>query len=654
MRFFGHTFFPGKYSLPTLSNQDVYGKKFKFSTSENPPVTFLILCGDSLTGLVRLLESIEANSTGLEVEIILILEEANGDVAQFIANNIQGTSTFILFQPHNLLETLNRAISGSKGEFYAILRTSVFLQPNWLNRLLSEISKNQNIGIVGGKVIATDGLLDEAGTFLDAEYHLQNYGKSDFPKRPKYNFIRELECTSGSNHLIRKSDFEASGGFDVALPTLVKAFCKLTLTIRLKLRKNIIYTPQAVSVRYESAANDEILDVSIFLEGMGEDLIARSVDDDVNARSLLHSRTVLFIDIGLPEYDRDSGSLRAFYLLKMFKELGNHVIVVPRKGQTASPYLEELVSLGVEVLYKFPDRKGMMKELTALLPSVDIAWICRPQLNAEFEWIFNYNSSIKWIFDTIDLHYVRLAREAELFRNKKLMRKSVRFKKLELAIASKADLTLTVTDDERKLLNGQGVKNVAVIPNIHENHHVIEYPEFSQREGLLFIGSYHHPPNVDAVKWLVEDIMPIVWEKLKIPVTLLGNAPSKEVKGLETELVKVPGYVKDIEPYFTSHRVFVAPLRYGAGMKGKIGQSLAYKLPIVTTAIGAEGVGLTHNVDVLIAEDKKVFAQQIMKVYQDEQLWKELALNSEKVLNSYSPDQVKDKLEALIEGLLSS
>lgn len=652
MRLFGHNFFPDKYSLPKPSAQEIYQRKFRFSGMGIPKVTFLVLCGDRVNSLVRLLESIEISSSGTDIELVLIRTETEDEVAKFIENNIQGPAIFRVSDQENSLSILNLAVANSKGEFFVALTPSVLLQPNWLRTLLTEINKDQNIGMVSGKVLSTDGLLDEAGTFVDSGFHLHNYGKSDFPERPKYNFIREIECTAGSNNLVRKSDFEKSGGFDVHLPSLSIAFCKLSLAFRQNLGRKIIFTPQAEVINHSHESDAELPDLLVFLEGVGGDLVARSLDDDTNARILLNSNTVLFIDIGLPEYDRDSGSLRAFYLLKLLRELGMHVIVVPRKGQAASPYFEELINLGIEVLYGFPDRKGMMKELTALLPSVDICWICRPQLNAEFEWIFEANPMIKWVFDTIDLHYVRLAREAELFKTKKLMRKSARFKKLELAIASKADLTLTVTDDERKLLKEQGVKNVAVIPNIHESHHLTEYPEFSQREGLLFIGSYHHPPNVDAVKWLVEEIMPIVWERHRIPVTLLGNAPGKEVKALETDLVKVPGYVKDIEPYFANHRVFVAPLRYGAGMKGKIGQSLAYKLPIVTTAIGAEGVGLTHGLDVLIAEDKESFAQQIIQVYMDGQLWRELASNSEKVLSSYRPDQIKGKLQALIEGLL--
>lgn len=654
LAFFGHTYFPGKLSLSDLPGQEICESPLKFNSKANPDVTILLVFDKNVDDFSRCLRSIAASSEETNIELILIGDESTGNIRPYLDSNIEGAIRYHVPNQGELVTTLNRAIFAAKGEFFSIIQSSIFLKTDWLKELLLIISKDQGIGAVGGKVLSSDGLLDEAGNFVDGDLHLQKYGKWDFPNRPKYNFIREIECSEGSNTLFRKTDFAKIGGFDASLQPLTLAFCKFSLALRGDLNKRVVYTPLAEVVRSGLVNPDGGLDVSsLSLPDVEEkNSNGRSLDPDNNARRLLTDKNVLFIDVGLPEPDRDSGSLRAFYLFKLLKELNYHVILVPRKGQANSPYHEDYIRMGIEVLYAFPGRKGMKRELSVLLPSIDLAWICRPQLNAEFEWIFEINPKIKWIYDTIDLHFVRLAREAELSNSKKLMRKSARFKKLEFSIATKADLTLTVTEDEKKMLEDQGVKNIAVIPNIHEPQQHDDYPGFLPRKGLLFIGSYHHPPNVDAVKWLVEGIMPIVWEKLRIPVTLLGNAPGKEVKALESELVKVPGYVKDVEPFFTSHRVFVAPLRYGAGMKGKIGQSLTYNLPIVTTAIGAEGVGLTHGLDVLIADDKESFAQQIINVYQDEQLWRDLACNSEKVLSSYSPNQISKKLQAIIEGLL--
>jgi hypothetical protein len=650
MRFLGHSFYPGKNSNGELSVDVRVSKQTSFQDIANPQVTILVIGGDSSNNLHHLLESIKASSSEIAVEVMLLASYERTKDGVPIFPEIPGVRVWNASDYGSEVQALNHAIAHSRGEYFTVIDSSIALGPKWLEKMVSGISGDETISMVSGKVNSEDGLLEAAGNFVDSELQLRGYGMSDLPYRPKYNFSRETECSAGSNVLVRKTDFQRVGGFDTSLSSISQAFCKLSIACRKSLGKKVVYTPQAEVFRL-APREVKAFNVRGFLDTADDSTTPRPSGDDRNARILLPPKSVLFIDIGLPEHDRDSGSLRAFYLLKILMELGYHVLMVPRKGKVSSPYFEELTSLGVEVLYAFPDRKGMRKELTSLLPSVDIAWICRPQLNSEFEWIFGVNPKIKWIFDTIDLHYVRLRREAELFNSKKLMKKSDRFKKLELALASKADLTFTVTEDEKNLLQEQGIKNVAVIPNIHETSPLSFHPGFAEREGLLFIGSYHHPPNVDAVRWLVEEIMPIVWEKIQIPLTLLGNAPTEEVQSLESDLVKVPGYVQDVSPYFDSHRLFVAPLRYGAGMKGKIGQSLAYKLPIVTTSIGAEGVGLTHGIDVLIAEDKESFAQQIILAYQDEQLWRSLAEHSEDVLRKYSPEQVKENLAGLLERL---
>src|SRR5262249_5522780 len=148
-----------------------------------------------------------------------------------------------------------------------------------------------------------------------------------------------------------------------------------------------------------------------------------------------------------------------------------------------------------------------------------------------------------------------------------------------------------------------GAREVFVVPNVHEVRAADR--SFAPSSGLLFIGNYHHPPNLDAVRWLRAEVMPVVWRSLPdVTLTLLGSNPPPEISGLAGDNVTVTGYVRDVEPYFLKSRIFVAPLRYGAGMKGKIGHALEYALPVVTTPIGAEGVGLRdgENASIVAAD----------------------------------------------------
>ena len=148
--------------------------------------------------------------------------------------------------------------------------------------------------------------------------------------------------------------------------------------------------------------------------------------------------------------------------------------------------------------------------------------------------------------------------------------------------------------------------------------------------------------------------MPLVWQQIpELTVTLLGNNPTEEITALKEDArIVVTGYIPDVTTYFMSHRVFVAPLRYGAGMKGKIGQSLSYGLPIVSTAIGIEGMNLIAGQNVSKAERSDKFAEQIIRLYQDESLWHKLANNSHEAIAFMTPKAIKSNLQYILENLI--
>lgn len=363
-------------------------------------------------------------------------------------------------------------------------------------------------------------------------------------------------------------------------------------------------------------------------------------------------KTILVIDDDLPQHDKSSGSKRLFEIIKIFKNLDFNVVYLPNNGLRVSPYYEQLIQLGVDVLLNSPDRDGMLYNLERLKNEIDYAWISRPILNIEFRKLLKSNKKIKIIFDTVDLHFVRMLRQAEKEQNEKLKKKAIKFKKIELGLAKDADATLVVTETELGLLEKEGINNIFVIPNVHE----LSIPEteisFENRKGIVFIGGYKHEPNVDAVEWLVNEIMPMVWNKLdNIPVYLLGSFPPEKVKSLAGDHVFVPGFLEDVSNYFLHSRIFVAPLRYGAGMKGKIGQSLEFGLPIVSTEIGTEGMNLTHEKNVLLANETNDFADKIVKLYQDVNLWNTIKGNAHESILSYTPSEVSKKLTELFKKL---
>jgi glycosyltransferase involved in cell wall biosynthesis len=148
--------------------------------------------------------------------------------------------------------------------------------------------------------------------------------------------------------------------------------------------------------------------------------------------------------------------------------------------------------------------------------------------------------------------------------------------------------------------------------------------------------------------------MPIVWTKLpNLKVYIVGNNPTSEIKDLETPNVIVTGFVNDVKEYFTTSKIFVAPLRYGAGMKGKTGHALEYALPIVSTDIGAEGMELENGLNILIANDATHFAERIIELYSNEVLWTHIHENSINALAPFTYENQKNNVKSILNFTLT-
>ena len=219
-------------------------------------------------------------------------------------------------------------------------------------------------------------------------------------------------------------------------------------------------------------------------------------------------------------------------------------------------------------------------------------------------------------------------------------------------MAARADATLVVSDAERDLLRrevpGLAVHRVSLIEQVHT-----EVPGYDDREGFYFVGGFEHPPNVDAVLWFGAEVLPAIRRELpRATFHVLGSKTPEAVHALEGEGVVVTGHVPEMERYLLGCRLSIAPLRYGAGIKGKVTQSLAWGLPCVMTPIAAEGIGLTHGTDALIAEEPADFARSVIDAYRDRELWQRLsAAGRQRIRERFSPEVARAALAALLDEL---
>ena len=636
--------------------------------SDAPEISVIVPVYNQLDYTLRCLKAIALNlSNSTSVEIIVV-NDCSSDRTPEILAAIEPLTLINSSSNQGFIYSCNQGASIAKGKYLYFLNNDTEIKPNCIESL-AEVLAADNVGAVGSKLVYPQGILQEAGGIIWQDASGWNYGRQDNPYAPEYNYLRPVDYCSGASLMVKREVFERLDGFNSELAPAYYEDTDLCFAIRHFLGLEVIYQPKSEVIHYEGISSGtstksgtkkyQLINAVKFRQKwqsvLQNNYLPNAGINHVHraAKQHLGDKTILVIDSYMPTYDKESGSRRLFELLKMFKALNYHVIFAADNGFKDEPYTSVLQSLQIEVLYTQQGYgRSITEQIEDRLSIIDIAWICRPELNQKYTPLIRSQKDIKVVYDTIDLHYLRLKRAWDLNPDRSKAAEWVDMQALELKMAHSADLTVTVSPTEQALLESQGVSNVTVVPNVHTTY-LDSVPNFNERSGILFIGSYNHTPNIDAVIWLCQEIMPLVWqEQPDIKVTLLGNNPSAEVLALKSDRVTVTGYIDEITPYFLSHKLSVSPLRYGAGMKGKIGHSLEYKLPVVSTKIGTEGMNLIPEKHITEANTTAEFARSILRVYNDRAWWDHLSLNSNSAIANYTPNVIKKKLYQIMNSLL--
>ncbi|MCX7610901.1 MAG: glycosyltransferase, partial [Ignavibacterium sp.] len=366
-----------------------------------------------------------------------------------------------------------------------------------------------------------------------------------------------------------------------------------------------------------------------------------------------NKKNILVIDLFLPYFDRASGSLRAFHILKSLIDLGYNVTFLSKYDNYYDYYVPILQQLGIETYAG--DTKAIEKiSKIFITQDFDFIRIIKETFfekviiafwdNAEYylPLIRKHSPNSKIIVDSVDIVFLRKIREAEILNDRKLLEEAQLNKLREIKIYNEADALWVITEKDLEAVKDHISKKlkVSIVTNIHQEINFEK--KFENTRDLLFIGNFWHNPNVDAINYFVTEIFPIVEKQIKdVKLNIIGDNVPKELMRFSNEKIKFLGYVKDTAPYLMDARISIAPLRFGAGMKGKVGEALSWGLPVITTSIGAEGMNLTHNENVLIADDPISFANEIIRLYNDKNLWNKLSKNSKEIVEkNWSPRKV--------------
>ena len=332
-------------------------------------------------------------------------------------------------------------------------------------------------------------------------------------------------------------------------------------------------------------------------------------------------RRVLAVDVMAPNPARDSGSLRLCMMLRLLHEDGWHVDLLSDDGRVTAADAARLAEYGIHAHHGSP-----MRWLRQHGQTLDAVLLCRLSVAAQYLAPSKRLApkAIR-IFDTVDLHFLRERRAAEVSGSRRMEQQAVASQRQELALIRASDVSFVVSPVELELLRKElPDSHVELVSNIHDVHG--RSAPFSARRDLLFVGGFGHPPNEDAMRWFVAEILPLLHERdADLCLHVAGDITPEARDALARPGVHIHGRVEDLSELMNRCRVSIAPLRFGAGVKGKVNMAMSYGMPVVVTPIAAEGMHLVDGHDALIAETATGFADAIGRLYHDESLWMQLS-----------------------------
>ncbi len=633
---------------------------FAVPRAERPDASIIIPVYDQFAHTLACLRALVAHPSLASVEIIVVDDGSSDDTATALAQ-IDGLRYHRRTSNGGFIAACNDGAAMATGAVLVFLNNDTLPQPGWLDAMLQVFTDDASVGLVGAQLLYPDGRLQEAGGVVFSDGSGWNYGRFGSPCDPRHAYLRDADYVSAAAAAIPRDLFEHIGGFDPRYAPAYYEDTDLAFAVRAA-GKRVVYQPAARVVHDEGATSGtdtgsgikayQVRNRERFAAHRRDALAAHPAPGTVPSPAVLHrkQKQVLIIDALTPQPDHDSGSLRLVNLIRVLREEGAHVVFLPSNREHGGRYTEALQQLGVEAWYA-PFAKRAPAWLREHGPRFDSVLVCRHYVAREFLPLLRRHApQARIVFDSIDLHYLREQRAADLAGDDALRRNAARTRRLELDIIARSDVTAVVSGVEREVLATDAPDaHVEVLSNVHQLAGAGQ--PYAQRRDLVFVGGFQHPPNIDAVQWFVSEVFPRIHSALPdVRFHCIGSHVTPAIEALSSQQgVVVHGHVPDITPYMDGCRIALAPLRYGAGVKGKVNLSMAHGQPVVATACAGEGMHLVDGHDVLLADDAQAFADAVVRLYQDAELWQRIsAAGLANVARHFSLDAARESVRKLL------
>lgn len=610
---------------------------FAVPTSDTPDVSIVIPVYNHVDHTLACLRALAAHPPSVACEI-LVVDDGSSDATVQWMPQISGLRYEVREHNGGFIEACNDGVSRTRGRYVVLLNNDTVPQPGWLEALLDTFATVADAGLVGSQLLYPDGRLQESGGVIFSDGSGWSYGRFEAADDPRFASLRDVDYCSGAALMLPRALWQQLGGFDTRYKPAYYEDTDLAFRVRAQ-GLRVLVQPASRVIHDEGTSNGtdtgsgvkayQVRNQGIFAARWAAELASHPKLGEVPSPALLlrGRRQVLILDEEVPRPERDSGSLRQVNLIRLLLQGGAHVVFVPTRREHGGVATEALQRMGVEVWYT-PFLDGVAGWLRSHGTRFNVVMMVRHHVANEcLPLLERYAPQARTVFDTVDLHYLRERRGAEVAGDAGLLRNAERTRASELAVMDRCDITVLVSAAEREQLQADAPQvRVELISNLHEVAGT--GAPFAQRHDLVFVGGFRHPPNLDAMEWFIGDVFPHVRAALpQVRLHCIGAGAPDTLLALAANQpgVVMHGFVEDIVPYMDGARIAIAPLRFGAGVKGKINLSMAHGQPVVGTTCAVEGMHLRAGQDVLVADDAAGFADAVVRLYQDSVLWQQLA-----------------------------
>lgn len=628
-----------------------------FPSFPTPEVSIVIPTFNKAAYLYQCLKSILLH-TDLPYEVIIV-DDCSRDATSELLKRVRNVHVVTHDQNLDFIRACNNGARLARGRYILFLNNDVVVTPRWLSILAFTLDHSPDCGAVGAKLVRPDGTLQEAGSIVWQDGSATGYGRDDDPLKPEYCYRREVDYCSAACLLVRADLFRDVNGFDERYLPAYYEDTDLCLSIRERGYK-VIYQPQVTVYHHEYGSRSRAR-AEALMEANQRQLVQKRADllgrqypygDVLKARDRRGGRRILVIDDQVPAAYLGSGFPRAHKLVELLCESECIVTFIPVADPTAhEPTTHQLQQAGVEVFYGatfvpqavFRNRAG----------HYDAVIVSRPHNAHKYlRLVRECFPTARVIYDAEAVFCLRDFLRAEAEGRRLTDRQKNRMLRNELAVMNQADVVMTVSEAERDvILSVTSHDNVVVWGHPHALHEPTT--SFSARRDLLFVGGFisGHPPNIDAVHHFVEHLFPRILQALPdCRLFVVGSQPPASIARLASANIVITGFVPSLRQYYEQCRVFVAPIRFMAGISLKLIEAMSYGIPTVASSIAASGLKLRDGAETLVAQDDDDFITKVLELYVNETRWYEIQHSAQNYIRDRcSPETMRRQLAAILD-----